>query len=222
MPHGYTNQTIGDTRVVVKTYQGPDRHERFDREHAMLRDLQGHLPVPPLIDARQGSLTMEFVEGIHGQDLLDAGHAVPVLRACGLTLNQIHTVRADTLPAIQRPSPAGGVLVHGDYGPNNLLINPTTRQVTAILDWEWCHWGEPIEDLAWCEWIVRMHHPEHVSLLDVFFDTYHGQTPPWPTRQAAMVTRCHSLRDLSHRQDPTGPGVTQWEHRTQITQQWTA
>jgi hypothetical protein len=23
-----------------------------------------------------------------------------------------------------------------------------------VLDWEWAHRGEPVEDLAWCEWIV--------------------------------------------------------------------
>jgi aminoglycoside phosphotransferase (APT) family kinase protein len=32
-----------------------------------------------------------------------------------------------------------------------------------VVDWEFAHLGDPVEDLAWCEWIVRMHHPEHVD-----------------------------------------------------------
>jgi hypothetical protein len=27
-------------------------------------------------------------------------------------------------------------------------------RVTAVLDWEFAHLGQPVEDLAWAEWIV--------------------------------------------------------------------
>lgn len=37
MRHGYTNQTIREGRVVVKSYQGPDPRGRFEREVAALR-----------------------------------------------------------------------------------------------------------------------------------------------------------------------------------------
>ena len=70
------------------------------------------------------------------------------------------------------------VLVHGDYGPNNVLLDPVGHQVTAIVDWEWAHAGDPVEDLAWCEWIVRMHHPEHIAAIDALFDAY-GFRPAW-------------------------------------------
>ena len=53
----------------------------------------------------------------------------------------------------------GQVLVHGDYGPQNVLLDPATQEITAVLDWEWAHAGHPVEDIAWCEWIVRMHQP---------------------------------------------------------------
>jgi aminoglycoside phosphotransferase (APT) family kinase protein len=62
--------------------------------------------------------------------------------------------------------------VHGDFGPNNILLNPATLTVTAILDWEWAHPGEALEDLAWGEWIVRSYHGEHVSALEKFFTAY--------------------------------------------------
>ena len=74
-----------------------------------------------------------------------------------------------------------GVLVHGDYGPNNVLLDPAARAVTAVLDWEWAHQGEPVEDLAWCEWIVRMHHPQHALAVDGLFGAY-GSAPAWVER----------------------------------------
>ena len=39
-------------------------------------------------------------------------------------------------------------LVHGYYRVGNLLFD-TDGRVTAVLDWEMAHWGDPLEDLAW-------------------------------------------------------------------------
>lgn len=39
------------------------------------------------------------------------------------------------------------VLVHADYKPGNLLL--TGDRVTALLDWELAHLGDPLEDLGW-------------------------------------------------------------------------
>lgn len=55
------------------------------------------------------------------------------------------------------------MLVRGDKGLNNVLLDPDDRQVIAVLDWEWAHAEDPIEDLAWCEWVVRMNHPDDVD-----------------------------------------------------------
>jgi len=41
--------------------------------------------------------------------------------------------------------PAG--IVHGDAGPGNFLF--AAGKVTALLDWELAHLGDPMEDLAW-------------------------------------------------------------------------
>jgi aminoglycoside phosphotransferase (APT) family kinase protein len=43
--------------------------------------------------------------------------------------------------------PARIVLVHGDAGPANFLYHE--GKVTAVLDWEMTHLGDPMEDLAW-------------------------------------------------------------------------
>ena len=48
----------------------------------------------------------------------------------------------------RKPQPiARPVLVHGDYRTGNYLADESG--VTAILDWEGAHLGDPIEDLGW-------------------------------------------------------------------------
>ncbi len=48
----------------------------------------------------------------------------------------------------RKPQPiANPSLVHGDYRTGNYLADETG--VTAILDWEGAHLGDPIEDLGW-------------------------------------------------------------------------
>jgi aminoglycoside phosphotransferase (APT) family kinase protein len=64
-------------------------------------------------------------------------------------------------------------------------MDPGVLVITAVLDWEWAHPGDAVEDLAWCEWIIRMHHDAHVGLLSEFFDAY-GLQPSWAQRKAAM------------------------------------
>jgi aminoglycoside phosphotransferase (APT) family kinase protein len=39
------------------------------------------------------------------------------------------------------------VLVQGDTGPGNFLYRDGA--VTAVLDWELSHWGDPMDDIAW-------------------------------------------------------------------------
>ena len=45
------------------------------------------------------------------------------------------------------------VLCHGDVGPGNFMHDDTS--VTALLDWEFSHLGDPMDDLAW--WLFRGH-----------------------------------------------------------------
>jgi aminoglycoside phosphotransferase (APT) family kinase protein len=39
-------------------------------------------------------------------------------------------------------------LVHGDLNPKNVLVDPATLEVTAVLDWEYAHSGHPWTDLG--------------------------------------------------------------------------
>ncbi|MBQ61755.1 MAG: phosphotransferase family protein [Gammaproteobacteria bacterium] len=47
------------------------------------------------------------------------------------------------------PPPAQKLsVVHGDYRSGNFLFDPAAG-IKAVLDWEMCHLGDPLEDLAW-------------------------------------------------------------------------
>ncbi|MER6142657.1 phosphotransferase [Streptomyces sparsogenes] len=220
LKHGYTNRTVGDGAVVRKTYEGPDAELRLARERGLLTRLQGLLPVPPVRAADADALTLGFVTGVPGQEFLagDTGQAAAVLDACGTMLRRIHAIEPG-VPAWGAHE-RGKVLVHGDFGPNNVLVDPVTFQITAVVDWEFAHPGDPVEDLAWCEWIVRTHHPEHRPALDHFFRAYGEGVPPWPVRQAAMLARCEALRRFCHRWEPNGAGVSRWRERATATAGW--
>ncbi len=45
------------------------------------------------------------------------------------------------------------VFCHGDVGPGNFMFDGV--RVTALLDWEFSHIGDPMDDLAW--WVFRGH-----------------------------------------------------------------
>jgi aminoglycoside phosphotransferase (APT) family kinase protein len=46
------------------------------------------------------------------------------------------------------PEPAKACIVHGDYRSGNFLFTDEGT-ISAILDWEMCHIGDPLEDVAW-------------------------------------------------------------------------
>jgi aminoglycoside phosphotransferase (APT) family kinase protein len=46
------------------------------------------------------------------------------------------------------PPPDRLTLVHGDYRTGNFMFTET-GDITAVLDWEMAHIGDPLEDLAW-------------------------------------------------------------------------
>ena len=207
LPGGYTNELQridepGTLPTVNKRYRGPDARARRDREVSWLQRVRAALPVPLVVSMAgtdDPAVTMSLAAGIHGQRLIDEGRADQVLRACGLVLRRLHDLPLDLIE--QRaswPQPARGqCLVHGDFGPHNVLLGPVGSPVLAVLDWEWAHVGSPVEDLAWCEWIVRMHHPAAVPSVDGFYGAY-GDRPAWPERQAEMEKSCHRQIQLSH------------------------
>ena len=46
-----------------------------------------------------------------------------------------------------RPRLGPRVLCHGDFRTGNLAVTPTG--LSGVLDWEFAHWGDPMDDLGW-------------------------------------------------------------------------
>ena len=114
----------------------------------------------PYADARTkiaGQLG-EIVARIHNVDVAtlpllarrEAADQIANLRATIDHLDQPQPVFELALSWLDRRKPAPSakpVLVHGDYRTGNYLADESG--VTAILDWEGAHLGDPIEDLGW-------------------------------------------------------------------------
>jgi aminoglycoside phosphotransferase (APT) family kinase protein len=84
----------------------------------------------------------------------------PVGRAAHVMLNdweaQLEEVQCDPEPELayaiawlrdRTPVSKRTTLVHGDFKPGNVLLDDET--ITAVLDWETAHLGDPHEDLGW-------------------------------------------------------------------------
>jgi Ser/Thr protein kinase RdoA (MazF antagonist) len=71
-------------------------------------------------------------------------------------LSQVCRRAQDLLDGVGR-----ACLVHGDLNPKNVLADPATLEVTAVLDWEYAHAGHPWTDLGNVLRFER--HPAYVS-----------------------------------------------------------
>jgi aminoglycoside phosphotransferase (APT) family kinase protein len=123
--------------------------------------------------------------------MIDAGRAAEVLRLLGSILVTLQQVPPWAVPGLVGTWP---VIVHGDFGPQNVLIEGD--RINALVDWEFAHIGQPVEDLAWAEWIARMHHPDAVDVLPELLDASRLGIQ-WSARHQAIVARCEELIGLS-------------------------
>ncbi|TCK25201.1 phosphotransferase family protein [Pseudonocardia endophytica] len=106
----------------------------------------------------------ELLAGVHAVDrragALDATLTDPGPEAARAELDRwAGILRADQLepwPELEyaavvlgerAPRSTGTVLVHADFKPGNILLDGD--RVTALLDWELAHLGDPLEDLGW-------------------------------------------------------------------------
>jgi tRNA A-37 threonylcarbamoyl transferase component Bud32 len=197
-------------QTVVKRYLGPDREERLGREVWALQALVGRFPVPPLLEHDTSRIVVGYLAGVPGQELLER-MPVAVLHEVGRSARRLHGI---VLSESLGQSGEGSVLVHGDFGPQNMLLD-ASGQVAALVDWEFSHLGDPIEDLAWAEWIVRTHHPHLADLLGALFDGY-GIHPSWSQRHSAMLAKCGQLLAFAQRWSSEAAGV--WQRRIEATE----
>ncbi len=90
--------------------------------------------LPPVAPEAAWRRELDHWDAIIDRDALEPQ---PVAKAA------VRWLRAHPPPPAQRVS-----VVHGDYRTGNFLVSPEGT-ITAILDWEMTHLGDPLEDLAW-------------------------------------------------------------------------
>jgi aminoglycoside phosphotransferase len=219
LPHGYSNLTRLDANGrVEKVYVGPRRDERAACELACLTYLASVLPVPRVVafDPDTPAITMTKTPGRHGQELIAEGHGRRVLELVGRAHRDLQEISVEEIPGL---SGDAGALVHGDFGAQNMLFDLGRNEVTAILDWELAQRADPIQDLAWAEWIVRMHHPRAIGDLDALFEGA-GLQPSWADRHASMLGSCdRHLATCVAASDPDA--IDLWQERCHSTAAWT-
>ncbi len=213
--HGYTNETSAhEAGLVRKRYSGTDARVRSAIEVACLVGLAGRLPVPRVVSSDGGVTVMRRMPGRHGQDLITHGRGYEVMHAAGELLRELQSLSPGLVPTLPG---VGDFLIHGDFGAQNMLFDSELR-VVAVLDWEFAHRGEAIEDVAWAEWIVRMHHPAAVDGISGLYEGY-GSQPSWPARRTAMLQRCEELQRRCLREGELR-AAEMWAERTEVTSRW--
>ena len=107
----------------------------FDR-HGDLQGRGRHLVVEPW---PFGTGVADFIE--HCLAHTPAGSRLGVER-CAALRSQLARAREGLRPDVRTPS-----LTHGDFNASNLLVDSHGR-LTAVLDWEFAHAGDPLMDLG--------------------------------------------------------------------------
>lgn len=100
--------------------------------------------------------------GMCGQTLAKI-HSIPINDVAGLQSYDLLTYTRNQLDQLEeahpvfelafryleanRPDSVGQTVVHGDFRNGNFIVGP--EGIRAIIDWELCHVGDPMEDLGW-------------------------------------------------------------------------
>jgi len=214
VPHAYTNSVTARGGLITKTYRGPGAVGRQQREELAIRSLADRLPVATIVESRPGALVLAQVPGRHGQERIDCGEGSAVMFGLGLLLREVQAVSPRCFDEFH----GDGVLVHQDFGPNNVLFAEHDDSIVLLADWEWSTVGSPITDLAWAELIVRLHHPDHQDCLPALFDGY-GARPAWAERQAAMAHRAAVL-EAWVRSFRGAAAAPTWDRRQRSIARW--
>lgn len=189
--------------VVEKRFADP---ARLNVEVVALRALaEQDLPVPELLLVQADSILMTLMPG----DRVDKDRSeqrVERLRASGTLLRRLHSLPAPrTLPSapddtgiIARYRDAGGpplplavpptrpaVFCHGDWTAGNLLAFGS--EITAVLDWEAAHLGDPLRELARAAWGSSLDDERSADALIEGYGADPGAVRPWFPIHAAEL-----------------------------------
>jgi aminoglycoside phosphotransferase (APT) family kinase protein len=133
----YVMRRVGGTAIARKLLRDPPYAAARGRIARQLGEIAAaiHATDPKTLPPLKRREAADHIAGLRRSlDLL--GHPQPVFE---LSLTWLDRRKPQPL---DRP-----LLVHGDYRTGNYLADESG--VTAILDWELAHLGDPLEDLGW-------------------------------------------------------------------------
>jgi aminoglycoside phosphotransferase (APT) family kinase protein len=139
--HGHEDAALGGAWVVMASVEGTSDPKRILRE-------EGVPGAEELLDSIAAALA-----GVHRMPADE--RLAPALDAPLAQLRALYDSFAQPHPVFELAfgelggdrAPAQRTFVHGDFRLGNLLV--AERGVSAVLDWELCHLGDPVEDLGW-------------------------------------------------------------------------
>lgn len=106
-------------------------------------------------------------------------------------------------PSVDRPAR----LVQGDTGPGNFLFEG--ESVTAVLDWELAHFGDPQEDLGWLSMRAAQEPMPDFPALLAFYAEQAGTTLDLPAIRYYRVLAEWTVAVIGHLKPRSGLGDTE-------------
>jgi aminoglycoside phosphotransferase (APT) family kinase protein len=107
--------------------------------------------------------------------------------------------------ALAAAGPSRIALVHADFNPKNLLVDPATGGVTGVLDWEYAYAGAPLADVG-----NLLRFAEDEVFDSAVAGAYAERAPDvedgW--LEVARALDLYSLIDLAGREAPANPIVS--------------
>lgn len=209
--HRVLQGAVGSVRVlrrdgrllVEKRMRDRTRH---DTEVTALRALQGSgLPVPEIVSVEPGAILMTLLPG----ERLDAGTPdarVAALRTSASLLRRLHALPVppglpgapDDALIVRRYRGAGGpplplavperqpaVFCHGDWTDANVLA--VDGEITAIVDWEAAHAGDPMRELSRAAWGAAQKDPRSFDALVAGYGADPAEARAWAPIHAAEL-----------------------------------
>jgi aminoglycoside phosphotransferase (APT) family kinase protein len=139
--HGPRDDVLGGEWIVMQAVEGT-----ADPKRILHHD--GVPAADELLDSVAAALAAVHRMPADEQLAPALGAPLQQLRATYDSLGQPHPVFELAFSELGRDrAPAQRAFVHGDFRMGNLLV--AAHGVSAVLDWELCHLGDPVEDLGW-------------------------------------------------------------------------
>ncbi|WP_328999067.1 phosphotransferase family protein [Kribbella sp. NBC_00709] len=141
-PYLLTERLPGVNLAVYLATAGADERRQVGQQLGELLTRLSGMPFRSFGLFRDGDLGIEPLRGDLDQyvDSLDLGMTPEQRAGLGSVIDHAEDLLAEGVERF--------CLVHSDFNPKNLLVDPKTVRITGLIDWEFSHAGSPYADLG--------------------------------------------------------------------------